>query len=59
VRQRLYGLDGEGVIRPTPISVTKNRDHVEVIDIAVGKMQRHFEPMKRRINVWQHMTYRT
>lgn len=39
----------------TPISRkhSKNLDVVEVIGGAVDKMQRHFEPMRRQIDVWK------
>lgn len=43
-----------GEFTPVTRKHTKNFDPVEVIDMAVGKMQRHFEPMKRQIDVWQH-----
>jgi ATP-dependent protease Clp ATPase subunit len=32
---------------------TAKFDPIEVIDFAVTKMQRHFEPMKRQIDAWQ------
>jgi hypothetical protein len=32
---------------------TAHFDPVEVIDIGVGRMQRHFEPMKKQIDVWR------
>lgn len=39
----------------TPITRkhSKHLDVVEVIDGAVGRMQRHFDPMRRRIEVWR------
>jgi hypothetical protein len=43
-----------GDFTPVTRKHTKHFDPVEVIDVAVGKMQRHFEPMKREIDVWQH-----
>jgi hypothetical protein len=42
-----------GDFTPLTRKHSKNFDHIEVIDYAVGKMQRHFEPMKRTIDVWQ------
>lgn len=43
-----------GEFSPVTRKHTKHFDPAEVIDMAVGKMQRHFEPMKRQIDVWQH-----
>lgn len=43
-----------GDFTPVTRKHSKNFDHVEVIDAAVGKMQRHFEPLKKQIDVWQH-----
>jgi phytoene dehydrogenase-like protein len=43
-----------GDFTPVTRKHTKHFDPVEVIDVAVGKMQRHFEPMKRDIDVWQN-----
>lgn len=42
-----------GDFTPVTRKHTKNFDHVEVIDAAVGKMQRSFDPMRRQINAWQ------
>lgn len=42
-----------GDFTPVTRKHTRNFDHVEVIEAAVGKMQRFFEPMKRQINAWQ------
>jgi hypothetical protein len=42
-----------GDFTPVTRKHTAKIDHLEVIDLAVGKMQRHFEPMKRQINAWQ------
>lgn len=40
----------------TPITRkhSKHLDVVDVIDGAVGRMQRHFDPMRRRIEVWRN-----
>jgi hypothetical protein len=42
----------------TPITRkhTSHFDPTEVIDIGIGKMQRHFEPMKCQIHVWRKHT---
>lgn len=42
----------------TPITRkhSKHLDVVDVIDGAVGRMQRHFDPMRRRIEVWRNHT---
>jgi len=45
-----------GDFTPVTRKHTKSFDPVEVIDAAVGRMQRHFEPMKRRIEVWRNHT---
>lgn len=42
-----------GDFTPVTRKHTKNFDHVDVIDMAIGKMQRHFEPMKKRIDAWK------
>lgn len=46
-------LSFHGDFTPVTRKHTSKFDHLEVIDVAVGKMQRHFEPMKRQINAWQ------
>lgn len=40
-------------ISPVTRKHTKHFAPVEVIDVALGKMQRHFEPMRREIDVWR------
>jgi hypothetical protein len=42
----------------TPITRkhTAHFEPVEIIDVGVGRMQRHFEPMKQQIDVWKHHT---
>jgi hypothetical protein len=47
-------LSFHGDFTPVTRKHTRNFDHIEVIDAAVGKMQRSFEPMKRQINAWQN-----
>jgi hypothetical protein len=42
-----------GDFTPVTRKHTKHFDALEVIDVAVGKMQRHFEPMKRQIDAWK------
>jgi hypothetical protein len=42
-----------GDFTPVTRKHTKHFDALEVIDVAVGKMQRHFEPMKRQIDAWR------
>lgn len=42
-----------GEFMPVTRKHTKNLDIVDVINGAVDKAQRHFEPMKRQIDVWQ------
>jgi hypothetical protein len=42
-----------GDFTPVTRKHSKHLDHVEVIDVAVGKMQRHFDPMKRQIDAWR------
>lgn len=42
-----------GDFTPVTRKHTKHFDHIEVIDAAVGKMQRHFEPMKKQIDAWR------
>jgi hypothetical protein len=43
-----------GDFTPVTRKHSKHFDPDEVIDAAVGKMQRHFEPMKRQIDAWRH-----
>lgn len=43
-----------GDFTPVTRKHTANFEPVEVIDAAVGRMQRHFEPMKRQIEVWRN-----
>ncbi len=45
-----------GDFTPVTRKHTKGFDALEVIDMAVGKMQRHFEPMKRQIDAWKVFT---
>lgn len=42
-----------GDFSPVVRKHSKRVDYAEVVDAAVGKMQRHFEPMKRQIEVWR------
>ena len=42
-----------GEFSPVLRKHSKNVDYVEVVDAAVHKMQRHFEPMKRQIDAWR------
>jgi len=42
-----------GDFTPVTRKHSKHFDPLEVIEGAVGKMQRHFEPMKRQVNAWQ------
>lgn len=42
-----------GDFTPVTRKHTSKFDEVEVIDFAVTKMQRHFEPMRRQIDAWQ------
>jgi hypothetical protein len=42
-----------GDFTPVTKKHSKNFDYVEVIDSAIGKMQRHFDPMKRQIDAWR------
>ena len=43
-----------GDFTPVTRKHTKNFDHMEVVDAAIGKMQRNFGPMKRQIDAWQN-----
>lgn len=43
-----------GDFSPITRKHSKHLDAVDVIDAAVGRMQRHFEPMKRQIDVWRN-----
>lgn len=43
-----------GEFTPITRKHTRNFDPLEVIDYGVTKMQRHFEPMKRQIDVWHN-----
>lgn len=45
-----------GDFSPITRKHTSHFDPAEVIDIGIGKMQRHFEPMKKQIDVWRHHT---
>lgn len=45
-----------GDFTPVTRKHTAHFDPVEVIDIGVGRMQRHFEPMKKQIDVWRNHT---
>lgn len=45
-----------GDFSPVVRKHSKRVDYAEVVDAAVGKMQRHFEPMKRRIDVWKEFS---
>lgn len=47
-------LSFHGDFTPVTRRHSKNFDYVEVIDAAVGKMQRHFGPMRRDIDVWKN-----
>lgn len=42
-----------GDFTPVTRKHTSKFDEVEVIDLAVTRMQRHFEPMRRQIDVWR------
>jgi uncharacterized protein DUF932 len=42
-----------GDFSPVMKKHSKRLDFVEVIDSAVSRMQRHFEPMRRQIDVWR------
>jgi hypothetical protein len=42
-----------GDFTPVTRKHSKNVDYVEVVDGAVAKMQRHFEPMKKQIDAWR------
>jgi Domain of unknown function (DUF932) len=46
-------LSFHGDFTPVTRKHTPGLYHLEVIDVAVGRMQRHFEPMKRQINAWK------
>lgn len=43
-----------GDFTPVTRKHTTHFDPQEVIDIGVGRMQRHFEPMKKQIDVWRN-----
>ncbi len=43
-----------GDFTPVTRKHSKHLDHIEVIDAAVGRMQRHFEPMRRQIDAWRN-----
>jgi len=42
-----------GDFTPVTRKHSKNLDVVEVVDFAITRMQRHFEPMKRQIDAWK------
>ena len=42
-----------GEFMPVTKKHTKHLDIIDVVNVAVDKAQRHFEPMKRQIDVWQ------
>lgn len=43
-----------GDFTPVTHKHSKHLDHIEVVDQAVGRMQRHFEPMRREIDAWRN-----
>jgi hypothetical protein len=43
-----------GDFTPVTRKHSKHFDPIEVIDGAVGRMQRHFDPMKRQIEAWKN-----